>query len=454
VIDRKEDWAIVGGGFLGMTLALRLAQQGRNITLFETAPELGGVANAWQLGDIVWDRHYHVTLLSDSCLRTLLRELELEHELVWSRTRTGFYIDSRFYSMSNTIEFLRFQPLNLLDKLRLGATIFCVSKIKDWKKLEKVSVVEWLERWSGKRVLERIWLPLLKSKLGENYRKTSAAFIWAIIARMYAARRAGMKREVFGYVPRGYARIIDRFSSLLQQNNVRFRLGQAVVNVASNGDSRISIQLSNGATETFDRTILTVAPPLASRICPQLTGDERHRMNGVEYQGIICASLLLKQPLTTFYITNITVDWVPFTAVIDMSALVDRRNFGGHGLVYLPKYVPSHAPEFNLRDDEIRERFLGALERMYAGFRRDDVLSFRVSRVKYLLPISTIGYSENLPPMVTSIPGVYTVNSAHIVNGTLNLNETIQLAETAARSLGARPIPGETPETAAIYATR
>ena len=64
-------------------------------------------------------------------------------------------------------------------------------------------------------MVEKIWLPLLRAKLGENYRETSAAFIWATIARMYAARRTGMKRELFGYVPGGYARIIERFAKAL-----------------------------------------------------------------------------------------------------------------------------------------------------------------------------------------------------------------------------------------------
>lgn len=438
-----------------MTLALRLAQQGKNVTLFETAAELGGVASAWQLGDIVWDRHYHVTLMSDSHLRSLLQELELDRELEWVTTRTGFYIDSRFYSMSNTFEFLQFPPLNLADKLRLGATIFYASKVKDWKRLENISVEDWLGRLSGKRVLNKIWLPLLRAKLGENYKETSAAFIWAVIARMYAARRAGMKREMFGFVPQGYARTIEHFSDLLRKENVQFRLGQPVLKVERDGDSRVRIQRENAAAEVFDRAILTMAPPLAARMCPQLDAGEKKLMFGVRYQGIICASVLLKKPLSDFYITNITEDWVPFTAVIDMTALVDRKNLGGHGLVYLPKYVPPDAPEFKLTDEEIRDRFLNALERMYPKFSREDVLSFRVSRVKYLLPISTIGYSRNLPPTTSSIPGVYMVNSSHIVNGTLNVNETIQLAENAAKSLGALPaLTEQRYATATAYAGR
>ena len=126
---------------------------------------------------------------------------------------------------------------------------------------------------------------------------------------------------------------------------------------------------------------------------------------------------------------------MPFTAVIEMSALVDRAHFGGRTLVYLPKYVKPEDPVFAISDQELQESFLGALERMYPHFRRDDVVCFRVSRVKYVLAISTLNYSDRLPPMATSIPGLHIVNSAHIVNGTLNVNETIQLAEKAATRL-------------------
>src|SRR5712691_7711902 len=125
---------------LGMTLALRLAQRGHLVTLFEGAGQLGGLASAWELGDVVWDRHYHVILLSDMHLRGLLDELGLGDELVWKETRTGFYTDGKLYSMSNTLEFLRFPPLGLTDKLRLGATIFYASRVRHWQKLETIAV--------------------------------------------------------------------------------------------------------------------------------------------------------------------------------------------------------------------------------------------------------------------------------------------------------------------------
>lgn len=165
MLPKSENWAIVGGGILGMTLAHRLAQQGKNVTLFEGANELGGLASAWQLGDVVWDRHYHVTLLSDTRLRSLLAEIGLEGEIEWVETKTGLYADGKLYSISSSIEFLRFFPLALIDKLRFAFTIIYGSKIKDWKKLEKISVTDWLKKWSGKRAFEKIWLPLLRAKL-------------------------------------------------------------------------------------------------------------------------------------------------------------------------------------------------------------------------------------------------------------------------------------------------
>jgi len=437
--SKQERWAIIGGGLLGMTLAHRLAQAGKAVTLFEGAPYLGGLASAWQLGDVVWDRHYHVTLLSDTTLRALLTELGLEKEMQWVETRTGFYTDGQLYSMSNTLEFLRFPPLRLPDKLRLGATIFYASRVKDWRRLETILVADWLRRLSGRRTCEKIWLPLLRSKLGENYKQTSAAFIWTTIARMYAARRTGLKKEMFGYVPGGYARITKRFGEHLEEQGVRLKPGCAV-NYVGRTNGSLSVEYGDNEKESFDQVVLTTPAPVAAQICSELSDEEKTKLNDVQYQGIICASLLLKKPLANFYVTNITDRQIPFTAVIEMSALVDRSHFNGHALVYLPKYVAPDDPAFALSDEEIQERFVAALERMYPDFDRDDLLSFRVSRVRHVFPIPTLNYSKRLPAVATSIPGIHILNSAHIVNGTLNVNETVQLAEKVTAQLLAEPL--------------
>ena len=431
----SEQWAIVGGGILGMTLAHRLAQAGKQVTLLESSPQMGGLASAWTLGDLVWDRHYHVTLLSDSCLRSLLKELRLESDMQWVETKTGCYTDGKLYSVSNAIEFLQFPPLGLIDKIRLGFTILYASRITDWRRLEQISVVDWLKRWSGNHTFQKFWLPLLRAKLGENYKKASAAFIWAIIARLYAARRTGLKKEMFGYLPGGYARLLERFAQTLTEEGVSLWLNAPVQQVRSTGDGRVALETANGQWQTFDQIVLTVAAPIAAQLCPELAQSERDRLQALQYQGIICASLLLKQPLSPYYVTNITDSGVPFTGVIEMTTLVDRQQFDGKTLVYLPKYVTPDDPAFQLTDKELEEQFVSALERLYPHFDRSDVLNFKVSRVKHVLAISTLNYSKHLPPMHLSVPGLHVINSAHILNGTLNVNETVLLAEQAAADL-------------------
>jgi len=53
----KTRYAVAGGGMLGLTLAMRMAKQGHDVTLIEAAPRLGGLASVWNIGDIEFDRY-------------------------------------------------------------------------------------------------------------------------------------------------------------------------------------------------------------------------------------------------------------------------------------------------------------------------------------------------------------------------------------------------------------
>ena len=425
--------AVIGGGMLGMTVAWRAAHAGHDVTIFEGAPHCGGLAAPWNLGDVVWDRHYHVTLYSDLALRALLRELDLEQEMDWVKTGTGFYVDGKMYPFSGILDYMRFPPLSLVQKARLGATILEASRITDWQPLEQLTSVKWLTQKSGRKTVERIWLPLLRAKLGPYAERASAAFIWAIIARMYAARRSGLKQELFGYVRGGYERILRRFEERLGALGVEIKTSCRIERVEPiPGGLRV---VAPDGARLFDRVVVTLVPPLAAKLCPSLTDRERTLCNGVEYMGIICASFLNDTSLTPYYITNIADGTIPFTAIIEMSSLVKKEHFNGKALVYLPKYVSPSDPLFDASDEWISTQFLSAVERMHPSFSRHDVRAFRISRVPYVFPVPTIGYSDRLPPTQTSIPGLTMANSAHIVNGTLNVNETVKLANSVSETL-------------------
>lgn len=433
------DVAIVGGGILGLTLAWRLAAAGRRVTVLEGAAAVGGLAAPERIGDFTWDRFYHVMLESDAHLGGLLDELGLRDEVLWHTTRTGFYSDGRFHSMSNSIEFLRFPPLGLVDKGRLAATIIRASRIGDGRALEGITAEAWLRRWSGATTFARIWQPLLEAKLGGNWRQVSASFIWAIIARMYAARRSGLKRERFGHVRGGYDTVLSALRTRLVAAGVTLRTGAPVREVRTAGATAprgARIVLADGTALDAQAVVLTVPATRVGALCPELGPDERARLDRVVYQGVICASLILDRPLAGYYVTNITDPGFPFTAVIEMSALTGTGPFGGHTLAYLPRYCVRDDAWWDRTDDEVRGLFLAGLQRMYPTLPESAVKAFVVSRAREVQALATIDYTARaLPAVRTSLPSVFVVNSAQIVNGTLNANESVGLANAKAREL-------------------
>lgn len=431
----KESWCIVGGGMLGLSLAHRLASDEREITVLEAADHFGGLADAWQIGPHSWDRHYHVTLLSDLNLRGVLADIGLEGDLRWTTTKTDFYTGGQFHPLNNVVDYLNFPPLGLIDKARLAATIVYASMIRNGTRLEGIPVGDWLTRISGKRVYERIWKPLLRAKLGENHTIASASFIWSVINRFYAARRSGLKTEMFGYVRGGYARIMEELVAHLQTRGVHC-LADRPVRRISRVNKRLRVETPHG-THDYDRVIVTAAGPIAARMCPTLPDQERKVLSDLRYQGVVCASVLLRKPLRNRYLTYIADESIPLTGVIEMTAVVDRAEFAGNSLVYLPQYVPCDDPLFDADDDELRATRLAPLFRMYRHITEDDIVAFRVSRARNVLAVQGLNYSSKVPAIHTSIPGLHIVTSAQIINGNLNVDETIGLANRAAGELAA-----------------
>jgi protoporphyrinogen oxidase len=151
----------------------------------------------------------------------------------------------------------------------------------------------------------------------------------------------------------------------------------------------LHLSSASGESERFDKVVVTLPAPMASRLCPGLSCEEHAKLKAMRYQGIVCASVLLTRPLSGFYVTNITEPSSPFTAVIETSALVDRAMFGGRSLIYLPKYVAPDDPIFEASDAEIESLFLDGLKRMYPDLREEDVVGFKISRVRHVLALST-----------------------------------------------------------------
>ena len=425
-----QRWAVVGGGALGAAAARRLRIEGADVVLLESAPTLGGLASAWQLPvpdgpPVTWDRFYHVILGTDRRVQKLLAEIGAG-EVIWARSRAACYTDGRALPASSAADLVSLPFLGPVAKLRIALTVAWAALWPSGSRFDGITAARWLRRWSGRQATERLWLPLLRAKLGQCAEGASATFIWSTMRRLVMARFQGVDGDRFGHVRGGYATVLGALARDLEDRGVEVRTGVRVTAVRK-VDNGLSVECAGSAPEIFDRVLVTTAAPIGARLCPDLTDDERKRLDDVEYLGVICPSLLLRRPVTGAYITYIT-DPAPFTGVIEMTALVDPAELGGHTLIYLPRYTSPDDPDFDAPPDELRAGFLDAFLRMY-GLDESDVVSYSMAKARYVMPVPTPGYVHRVPSVVTSVPGLYLLGSAQITVGTLNVEQTLTLLE-------------------------
>jgi protoporphyrinogen oxidase len=430
---------VVGGGMLGATLAWRLAgQPGRSVVLLESAPSLGGLASAWALetpdGPVVWDRFYHVILEQDTRVRRLLEELGLADGLRFTPVSSELLAGGRVLPLSSATDFFRLPGLGPVAKLRILATMAWGALTERAPGARRITTSRFLERWSGRQATEALWRPLLRAKLGVFADAASSVFIRSTFARLLRARLSRGNGDRFGQVPGGYATILGALAERLASEGVQVRTGARVTAVRPGTTDRWTVELAGG--EVLPATDVVVCTPgPAVRGLVELPEERAAQLDRIRYLGVVCVSVLLRRPVTGGYLTYVT-DETPYTAVVEMTNLVGADQTGGLHLVYLPRYCAPDDPLFDADPDELTDRFVADLLGRYPHLAPEDVVTARLARAKYVMPVPTPDH-PGAPPVDTTLPGLYLASSAQVTTGTLNVETTLRLVDEAVDAMAA-----------------
>lgn len=428
---------ILGGGITGLTCAFYLLREGYQVTVLEAGSRPGGLATYFDFGPFQWDKFYHCILTSDGPLLNLIDDLGLTSQLRWTETRVGFFTGGRLHSMTTTFDFLRFPALSLREKFRLGLGILYASRIKDGSALEQETLEPWLVRIFGPGTYRKIWEPLLKCKLGEARKQSSAAFIWATIRRLYSTREKGTsKKERLGYVRGGYRIVFARLVERIHEMGGTTLTGVAVKQVRTNGAAGVAVDCGTLCMD-FDFVISTLPSSVLARVAPEIGPEYRNKLETVQYMGMVCVALVLKRKLTPYYCTNITED-LPFTGIIEMTNLISAEETDGRHLVYLPKYTSPGDPLFNASDEEVWQTFYSALKQVIRDLGDDEIEQHFIFRERLVQPIPILHYSKLVPPVESDLPHLLVANTTQIVNSTLNNNEMVKISRAACNILKQR----------------
>jgi protoporphyrinogen oxidase len=185
--------AIVGAGVMGLAAAYHALKRGHEVDIFEAGPDAGGMAAHFSLGDISIERFYHFICKTDASTFALLDELGLLNKMRWTPTSMGYFIDGRLHRWGDPLSLLRFPALGLVSKIRYGLLALVSTRRERWDALETQNAKDWITRWCGKAVYDRLWQPLFAYKFYEHADNVSAAWIWTRIKRTGRSRRSLMQ---------------------------------------------------------------------------------------------------------------------------------------------------------------------------------------------------------------------------------------------------------------------
>jgi protoporphyrinogen oxidase len=413
--------AVIGGGISGLASALRISRLGHPVTLFEGESFLGGLGTTFPYGDGDLERFYHCILPDDDALIRVIEDVGLGDELLWRGTDMGFMYRGSVHSLNTPLDVLRFSPLSIVDRLRLGMLGITARRSGMNDSLDDVAVDDWLRRHIGNRAFEILWKPLLEAKIGDSYPGIPA--LW-LSSRM--SREKSTKRETKGCLRGGYRSLIDATERALLDAGAQIRLGTRIASI-DNLDGRMVVRIEGGGAEMYD-TVVATSPLIAFQ--KMIAGLDLGAIQDLtlDYQGVVSGVFLMRKPLSRYYWMPIVDSGATCQGVIEMSNLVPLERSNGLYVTYLVNYTHRSSELFAMSDEELLGRYRQDLATLFPDVGREIVDAF-LFRAPFVEPIWPLGYRASRPP-TSLLPGrLYLASTAQVYPNVNSWNSCATVVE-------------------------
>ncbi|MBP1987656.1 NAD(P)/FAD-dependent oxidoreductase [Halolamina salifodinae] len=389
---------VVGGGIAGLAAAYSLKQRGHEVRIFEGSEQLGGLAASYETAGDPIEKFYHHLSKSEQTIVGLADELGVGDRIDWRLGKNAYFVDGEAYPMDTPWEILAYPHMNLYDIFRLGMLTMEVDvrggipsfdTYEDLTAFEDVPIKQFLVEHTTRGVYENFFEPLLDAKFGDRKEEVSAA--WLLGRIKFRGERDLLRGEILGYPDGGFDALLEPLIEEVGRDTVQ--TNTRVTDLGTEDGEVATITTEQGEeTETHDTDGVVVAT--MPNVLEGLTGYTCE----IDFQGAVCAVVTMDRPLTDTYWLNIADD-VPFGALIEHTNFVPPERYGGDHLLYVASYVQSDDEWLATADDEeIENRWLGAIEGMHPEFDREHVEQFRLAKAPRAAPIYERGYLDMVVP--------------------------------------------------------
>jgi protoporphyrinogen oxidase len=422
---------VLGAGAMGLAAGYHAAKAGHSVEVLEASSEPGGMAAHFDFDGLSIERFYHFVCRADASTFALLDELGLGDALRWRRTSMGFFIDGKLYEWGNPLALIRFPVISLISRLRYGLLAFVSTRRERWDALETQSAREWIMRWCGAEVYERLWKPLLDLKFHEYADNISAAWIWTRVKRVGRSRKSLFEEEL-GYIEGGSQTLVDALCGAIESAGGHIRLSTPVQQVLTDGGRVTSVRTPKGVVPA-DAVISTIPTPLISAIVPDLPDDWKDKYAAINNIGVCCLLFKLKKSVTPHFWVNINAPDIDIPGIIEFSNLRPMR----HAVVFVPYYMPVTHPKFSWPAQQLLDEAFGYIQRINPAISRDDVIATYVGRLRHAQPICEPGFAAKIPKIQTPIKGLQVADTSFYYPEDRGISESVRVARQMAQQIEA-----------------
>ena len=427
---------IIGGGYAGLTAAYELQKHGYAVTVLEKYGTWGGQAATVPLLDTRIEYFYHHLFGSDAYILGLMDELGISDQLRWIESKVGWYSDGQIYDLVSPLDLLRFKPLNLFNRIRLGLMYLYLPRINDWKRLERITARDWILRYMGQDIYQRFWGPLLRGKFGDMADQVSMTWLWGKIKVRGSSRQGASAKELLAYPQGSFEIITQALVNHLRANGAELHLNAQATGLTTDPDNprKVTGVVTSKGTYPFDAVIATVPAYTLLDIAPPAL-DEAYAatLRSVRYQAALVLLMVSKQSLSRIYWMNIADRTMPYVAVIEHTNYVPPSEYQGRHLIYVSNYLERDDPRFGMKPSEIFELYLPHLKRINPAFDADWIEQKLVFRAAAGQPVITRNYSQRIPDHRTPLGGLYLANTLQIYPEDRGTNYSVQLGQKISR---------------------
>jgi len=412
---------IIGAGFTGLAAAFYLSKKGHSVTLFEKDKKPGGLAIGYKEEGWDWtlEAHYHHWFTNDENVLNLAKEIN--HNVIIKRPKTSSFVDGKIYQLDSPISLLKFPRLNIINRIRMGASLALLRYNPIWKPLENFYAKPYLKNSMGNSAYKKIWEPLMTNKLGKYADRVSLAWFWA---RIYK------RTESLAYPEGGFLNFAQHLEKEIEKRGGKFHYNTEVKNLSSNKSPQIIFSIANTQpqTEDFDKVIVTLPLSLFVKIAPSLS--KNYIEQSKKFINIGAMNLVLRLKKQFFkdgtYWLNMCDLKSPILAVVEHTNFMDKKFYNNEHLLYLGNYMETTDKRFMMDAKDLLKLYDPWLKKINPNYQLSTI-SYQLFRAPFAQPIVTPKYSKIVPSFTTPLNNVYLANIQQVYPWDRGTNYAVEL---------------------------